>query len=312
MDSNRSICESCMDDMPFNKAAVFSDGTGSYRIPPEPKPYEPVKIRIRTARQKLAQVVMCVEDRKYPMDIVKSNKSFDFYEAELLPENKPVLYHFEVIFKEERYFYTRSGVDTVHRPEYDFCIVPGYKTPDWAKGAVIYQIFVDRFCNGDPSNDVLDKEYCYIGEGTTRVVDWNKYPAAMGVREFYGGDLVGVWKKLDYLQELGVEVIYLNPIFVSPSNHKYDIQDYDYVDPHYGVIRRDEGECLPEGEKSNKKATKYISRVTRKENLEASNQYFAALVEEIHKRGMRIILDGVFNHCGSFNKWLDRDRKSVV
>ena len=65
MDSNRSICESCMDDMPFNKAAVFSDGTGSYRIPPEPKPYEPVKIRIRTARQKLAQVVMCVEDRKY-------------------------------------------------------------------------------------------------------------------------------------------------------------------------------------------------------------------------------------------------------
>ena len=307
MDSNRSICESCMDDMPFNKAAVFSDGTGSYRIPPEPKPYEPVKIRIRTARQKLAQVVMCVEDRAYPMDIVKSNKSFDYYEAELLPENKPVLYHFEIVFKEERYFYTRSGVDTVHRPEYDFCIVPGYKTPDWAKGAVIYQIFVDRFCNGDPSNDVLDREYCYIGEGTTRVVDWNKYPAAMGVREFYGGDLAGVWKKLDYLQELGVEVIYLNPIFVSPSNHKYDIQDYDYVDPHYGVIRRDEGECLPEGEKSNKKATRYISRVTRKENLEASNQYFAALVEEIHKRGMRIILDGVFNHCGSFNKWLDRE-----
>ena len=92
----------------------------------------------------------------------------------------------------------------MHRPEYDFSIVPGYTTPDWAKGAVFYQIFVDRFCNGDSSNDVLDQEYCYIGEGTRRVVDWNKYPASMGVREFYGGDLAGVRKKLDYLQDLGV------------------------------------------------------------------------------------------------------------
>lgn len=84
-------------------------------------------------------------------------------------------------------------------------------------------------------------------------MDWSKYPSAMDVRAFYGGDLAGVMKKLDYLQGLGVEVIYLNPIFVSPSNHKYDIQDYDYVDPHYGVIVKDGGECLPEGEKSNKK-----------------------------------------------------------
>ena len=85
-----------------------------------------------------------------------------------------------------------------------------------------------------------------------------------------------------------MEVIYLNPIFVSPSNHKYDIQDYDYIDPHYGVILKDEGELLPEGEKSNKKATRYISRVTSRENLEASNAYFISLVEEIHRRGMKI------------------------
>ena len=64
-------------------------------------------------------------------------------------------------------------------------------------------------------------------------------PAVMGVREFYGGDLKGVMDKLDYLQDLGVEVVYLNPIFVSPSNHKYDTQDYDYVDPHYGRIVED-------------------------------------------------------------------------
>ena len=67
-------------------------------------------------------------------------------------------------------------------------------------------------------------EYFYIGEGTHKNTDWMKYPREMDVREFYGGDIAGVMKKLDYLQDLGVEAIYLNPIFVSPSNHKYDIR----------------------------------------------------------------------------------------
>ena len=114
--------------------------------------------------------------------------------------------------------------------------------------------------------------------------------------------------KMDYLQELGVEVLYFNPIFVSPSNHKYDIQDYDYVDPHYGKIVKDGGTVLPEGCTDNRQASKYIRRVTSKENLEASNQLLIQLIEEAHSRGMKVILDGVFNHCGSFNKWLDRER----
>lgn len=103
--------------------------------------------------------------------------------------------------------------------------------------------------------------------------DWYEYPANMDVGRFYGGDLQGVKDKLDYLQDLGVDVIYFNPLFVSPSNHKYDIQDYDYIDPHFGKIVVDEGECLPDGVKENKRATKYISRVTDKRNLEASNQF---------------------------------------
>ena len=77
----------------------------------------------------------------------------------------------------------------------------------------MYQIFVDRFYNGDPSNDVEDREYFYIGDTTVKVTDWNKCPAFMGIREFYGGDIQGVWDKLDYLQDLGVDVIYFNPIF---------------------------------------------------------------------------------------------------
>ncbi len=119
------------------------------------------------------------------------------------------------------------------------------------------------------------------------------------------------------MQDLGVEAIYLNPIFVSPSNHKYDIQDYDYIDPHFGRIVKNDGENLQRDENGNliihdpehpnKDATRYICRVTDKENLEASNQLFIEFVEEVHRRGMKVILDGVFNHCGSFNKWLDRE-----
>ena len=95
----------------------------------------------------------------------------------------------------------------------------------------MYQIFVDRFCNGDKSNDVETCEYVYIGRPVQRVEDWGKNPSAMDVGYFYGGDLKGVWDKLDYIKSLGVEVIYLNPIFVSPSNHKYDCQDYEHIDP---------------------------------------------------------------------------------
>lgn len=129
----------------------------------------------------------------------------------------------------------------------------------------------------------------------------------MDVREFYGGDIQGIIDKLDYLHGLGVEVVYCNPLFVSPSNHKYDTQDYDYIDPHVGKIEVDEGRLLDPGENSNIHADRYRIRTTRKENLEASNRLFIKLVEELHKRGMRIIIDGVFNHCGSFNKWLDRE-----
>lgn len=137
--------------------------------------------------------------------------------------------------------------------------------------------------------------------------DWYEYPAADDVGRFYGGDLQGVYDKLDYLQKLGVEVIYFNPLFVSPSNHKYDTQDYDYIDPHYGKVVKDEGALLEKGDIDNRKAERYICRTTDIENLEASNEFFAEFMREVHRRGMKVIMDGVFNHCGSFNKWMDRE-----
>ncbi|MFQ6931245.1 MAG: alpha-amylase family glycosyl hydrolase [Eubacterium sp.] len=101
--------------------------------------------------------------------------------------------------------------------------------------------------------------------------------------------------------------MYFNPIFVSPSNHKYDTQDYDHVDPHLGKIVVDGGETVPDYATDNKKASKYKTRTTNLGNLEASNQLFIELVEKAHEHGIKIIIDGVLNHCGSFNKWLDRE-----
>ncbi|MCH5267171.1 MAG: glycoside hydrolase family 13 protein [Lachnospiraceae bacterium] len=301
----------------FNPQALFSDGTASYRMPPEPDAYEPVCLRFRAGRENVDEVILIFGEQRYSMQKVSNDRMFDYYEHTVTLGNERVEYYFEVHSGQMVCYYNSVGVCSTVETYYNFSITPSFKTPDWAKGAIFYQIYVDRFYNGDRSNDVEKDEYFYIGEGTNKVTDWMKYPQEMDVREFYGGDIAGVMQKLDYLQDLGVEAIYLNPIFVSPSNHKYDIQDYDYVDPHFGRIVKNEGELLKRDENGNliiqdpehpnKDATRYICRVTDKENLEASNALFVEFVEEVHRRGMKVILDGVFNHCGSFNKWLDRE-----
>lgn len=300
----------------FNPQALFADGTEFYRCPSEPDPYDRVRLRLRCARENLDSVILVFNDERIEMEKLYNDRLFDYYETFVQLGAEQVFYYFEIHCGQMVCYYNNVGLCNSVEEYYNFTMTPGFHTPDWAKGAVFYQIYVDRFYNGDRSNDVEDNEYIYIGEGTSKVTDWNKYPAAMGVREFYGGDIAGVMQKLDYLQDLGVEVIYLNPVFVSPSNHKYDIQDYDYIDPHFGRIVKDEGELLQKDEHGNRKAdpnypnkaaSRYICRVTDKENLEASNRLFAEFVEEVHRRGMKVILDGVFNHCGSFNKWLDRE-----
>lgn len=291
----------------MNKQALFCDGTERYVCPLEPEVGETVTLKFRAAKEDDIQIRLAINNELYTMESERTYGAFTYYRAEWKLKDGMTSYYFEIQDGEEVWYYNRSGLTDGRIPYYDFRLAPGFSTPDWAKGAVIYQIYTDRFYNGDPENDVETREYFYIGDYSRKVTDWNKYPAAMGVREFYGGDLQGVIDKLDYLQDLGVEVLYLNPLFVSPSNHKYDIQDYDYIDPHFGKIVEDGGELLSPGEKSNKKATKYQKRTTSFANLEASNELFIKLVEELHRRGMKIILDGVFNHCGSFNKWMDRE-----
>lgn len=290
--------------------ALFSDETEDYRIPAEPDPGDTVTIRFRTAHDNVEQVFWVDDetDKEIEMLLVKQETYFDYFETTITVGDKPIRYFFEIKRGKESCYYNRLGVVDDTWSGFSFCITPGFHIPIWAQGALMYQIYVDRFCNGDFSNDVVDREYIYINQPVERVKEWDEKIAVMDVRRFYGGDLQGILDKLDYLKSLWVEVIYLSPVFVSPSNHKYDCQDYEHIDPHYGVIVRDRGSAVPEGENDNEHAQRYCIRTTDQENLKASDEFFARFVEEVHKRGMKVILDGVFNHCGSFNKWLDREK----
>ena len=288
--------------MAFDFEAVFSDESPDYvRLE---KGAAIIRLRLRGGQGGVVQLRRSAASFA-PMKLVGSEGYFDFYETRILIRGA-LAYSFVIKADGELYFYGKAGVGREYAPGFDFRILPSFNTPDWAKGAVMYQIYVDRFYNGDKSNDVVNNEYAYQGRAAKRM-DWHDPVVPDDICNFYGGDLRGVMDKLEYLKELGVEAIYLNPVFVSPSNHKYDIQDYDHVDPHLGVIKNDGGEPLYFERFRNELASKYIRRVTDPENLRLSDELLAALIAKAHKLGMKVILDGVFNHCGAFNKWMDME-----
>ena len=158
---------------------------------------------------------------------------------------------------------------------------PTFDTPDWFKDAVVYQIFPDRFRNGLSANDPISGTFFYDEDtGTLTAPQWNWIvpdPRVSGPWEgsysklFYGGDLQGIVDKLDYLQALGINTLYLNPIFESPSNHKYDTTNYEVIDDNFGDLST-----------------------------------FLTLTAELDNRGMHLILDGVFNHTSSDSHYFDR------
>ena len=145
-----------------------------------------------------------------------------------------------------------------------------FKAPDWAKGRIMYHIFVDRFYRAsDDKMKEMPRRHIHK--------DWNEPVCVCGDEEgiwnndFYGGDLKGIIKKLDYISSLGVEILYLSPIVYSQSTHRYDASDYEVVDPYAGTM----------------------------DDLEL-------LCDEAHKRGMKIVLDSVFNHTGSDSKYFNK------
>lgn len=154
------------------------------------------------------------------------------------------------------------------------CVPADFTTPDWAKGALIYQIFPDRFYkSGSP--DLTGKLEPYsVHDIWNEDVEWR--PDSKGIiqnNDFYGGNFQGIIKKLDYIADLGTDIIYLNPIGKAFSNHRYDTGDYKVPDPMLGTT-----------------------------------EDFRQLCEEVHKRGMKIILDGVYSHTGSNSLYFNRQK----
>ena len=291
----------------FRAQAVYTDETMQFRSPAEPLSTDEVTISIRVGKGAFSAVFLCTDEREYLMEEAEEEGIFEYYRITLPPTEKKVTYYFRLQNGEEEGYYNKYGYFDTFKDEGRFEIIRDFTTPDWAKGAVMYQIYPDRFCNGDPSNDVKTNEYVYLENMVEQVKDWDTLPAASDVNKFYGGDLQGIIDKLDYLEDLGVEALYLNPIFVSPSNHKYDAQDYHHIDPHFGKIVRDGGKVLNKDAKTNANASMYIKRTTDEANLTASDELFIELVEKAHAKGIKVLVDGVFNHCGAFHKWLDRE-----
>lgn len=220
----------------MNRKLLFHDMTMDYLRPTEPDKNRKTDFRFRCAKEEASDVFIIWNSEKRAMKHVETDGAFDYYDVSFNVGDKPVSYYFEINGKDgDKVFFDKRGPVDQIKDSMLFRIFPGFSTPNWAKGAVMYQIFVERFCNGDPGNDVLSGEYVYNGSKSVQITDWGKYPDPVtDYAEFYGGDLQGVMDKLDYLKDLGIEVIYFNPLFVSPSCHKYDTQDYDHIDPHFG------------------------------------------------------------------------------
>ena len=168
----------------MNRRALFSDGTAGYVCPFEPMEGEKVSIRFRTAKDDVDKVTIISGDERIPMVKKETVGEFDFYYGEKCLGGETFYYQFEIVSGNKLCYFNKCGVSDHNVYRYYFSITPGFSTPNWAKGAVMYQIFVDRFYNGDKKNDVENGEYVYIGEPVTKVTDWNKYPEAMGCGNF--------------------------------------------------------------------------------------------------------------------------------
>ena len=264
----------------MNKEAILHIPKSQYAFAYNQKE---LRIRLRAAKDDLdkVEIIYAVKynwltDRKSKqMQKSYSDALYDYYTVTLDVPDSRIGYIFLLQSGEEKYYYSEEGLTIEYNHDksyYNFFQYPYineidlHKKVAWCDQAVFYQIFVDRFHMGSSSKDKR-----YIDK------NWGELPKPKG---FYGGDLPGITEKLDYLQDLGINSIYLTPIFQSPSNHKYDTIDYEEVDAMFGT-----------------------------------NRDLKELVESAHKRGIKILLDAVFNHCSylckQFQDVLRKGKESV-
>ena len=140
---------------PLNPNALFSEGTDNYRIPSEPVAGDEVTIRFRTQKNNVDEVYLVSGSLRQKMEVAYTCRGFDYYETKITVGEEIFRYHFEIIYGLSVCYFNNQGALPYIEERMDFEIYPGYSTPDWAKGAVMYQIFVDRFRNGDLTNDTV-------------------------------------------------------------------------------------------------------------------------------------------------------------
>ena len=240
-------------------------------------------LRLRMAREDEKAKVFLIYAQKYdftfcrkklPMEIKYSDRLYNYYEIKMRLEDVRFAYIFQIEEDGNTWYFSEDGVTKEYKFEeafYNFFQMPYINkndvmdTVEWMRGAVFYQIFVERFRQGNEKKDTS-----YIN------MKWDEKPTP---KSFAGGDLAGIIEKMDYLKELGINALYLTPVFRSISNHKYDIIDYFTVDPQFGT----------------------------KEELRQ-------LVKLAHENGIRVVLDAVFNHCSmemqQFQDVLEKGRES--
>ncbi|MCL2216660.1 MAG: alpha-amylase family glycosyl hydrolase [Defluviitaleaceae bacterium] len=261
--------------------SAYTDGTKYFVSNPLPAKGEEIEIFFRILENAPVTNVFLRAKQNGVEVLNEMEKAYvknglQYYKKSITPYEDVLQYQIYIATADCVYYLTQSGI-TPYMPNeaYDFRILTDYQQPSWVKGAVFYQIFPDRFFNGNPDNDVQNGEYTFDGHPTQRVENWDSTPEHYEKSfclDFYGGDLEGILAKIPYLKRLGVTALYLNPIFFAATVHKYDCLDYFAVDPHFG-----------------------------------GDEALSALMTALHKEDMKLILDVSINHTGIAHRWFNRD-----
>lgn len=267
--------------------SIFSDSTANFVSNPYPKKGEKVTFSIRFLKNPLVRKVF-LRAKEFGVEYLHQmerraaveggpadrDNPLEYYEVTIPVKDRRFCYQFYLVTDRGIFYYTQNRItDYIPDEAQDFILLVDYDAPEWVQDSVFYQIFPDRFYNGREDLNVKTGEYSYQGfETTEEKWDLPSQPYEKGHNlDFRNGDLYGIIQKLDYLQDLGINAIYLNPIFLSPSVHKYDALDYFKIDPHLG------------GEEA-----------------------LAELSAEMHKRGMKLMLDISINHTSNEAVWFKK------
>ncbi len=249
---------------------IESAVSGDYVSPLYPKTDEDLKISIRI-NEFVSSVVLFinidgVENRLSAT--IENNRAFV---TTKLRNGLTSLYYFSLIIDGKYYYYSKSGV-TAYVPSYKsyFEITPDISPSSWVSEATCYQIFPDRFKDGNPLLDVKDNEYEFDG-GSVKAMNFNDTPLSFEdgrCLDFFGGDFQGIIDSIDYFKSLSINTLYLNPIGVSCTTHRYDCCDFFHIDPKLG-----------------------------------GDDKFIEMIETLHKNDIKVIVDISINHTGTNHPW---------